>query len=71
MPSSQLPQEDDVQLHVDHSPVEDGDVQPAAPNSARMANLLAKVPKLSLLATAFFAATPIITPDTLGGTKHA
>lgn len=73
MQDSRLPQNYEIQAHVDQnlSMQEDG-VQDATTNPDRMAKLLAKVPQLSLLATAFFAAAPILAnPNTMGGGKHS
>jgi hypothetical protein len=45
-------------------------VQQAESVPSRMTQLLAKVPNLSLLATAFFAATPIINGTDVLGVRH-
>ena len=71
MQGSQFPQEDDVQLNVDSkSQTQDGSVQQSDSNPGRMANLLAKVPNLVLLAAGFFAASPLLPPNAMGGKGH-
>ena len=72
MQGAQLSQERDIQAHVDQLPTgQEASVQDATTNTDRIAQLLAKVPQLSLLATAFFAATPILAvANTMSGPKH-
>jgi len=72
MQDSRSQQEHDIQAHVDQTPaMQEESVHDATTTPDRMTSLLAKVPQLSLLATAFFAAAPIIaSPTAMGGTKH-
>jgi hypothetical protein len=72
MQDSRSQQERDIQTHVDQTlAMQEEAVQDATPTLDRMTRLLAKVPQLSLLATAFFAAAPILAnPNTMGGSKH-
>jgi hypothetical protein len=70
MQGAQFPQADATQAHVDHHPLEqDGSIQPVDANPTPMADLLAKVPNLALLAAGFFAASPFLSPTVMGG-KH-
>lgn len=73
MQDSRSQQEHDIQAHVDQTlAMQEEAVQDATPTPDRMTRLIAKVPQLSLLATAFFTAAPILAnPNTMGGGKHS
>jgi hypothetical protein len=71
MQDSRLSQNDDIQAYVDQTPaMHEESVQQATTTPDRMTSLLAKVPQLSLLATAFFTAAPLLSPNTMGG-RHS
>jgi len=71
MQDSRLSQNDDIQAYVDQTPaMPEESVQQATTTPDRMTSLLAKVPQLSLLATAFFTAAPLLSPNTMGG-RHS
>ena len=72
MQGSRLHQDHDIQAHVDQTTAgQEESVQDATTTPDRMTRLIAKVPQLSLLITAFYAAAPILAdPNTMGGRKH-
>jgi hypothetical protein len=72
MQDSRLPQNYDTHAHVDQtSAMQEESLQEASTNPDWMAQLLTKVPQLSMLATAFFAAAPLLmSPNTMSGPKH-
>jgi hypothetical protein len=73
MQGPRSPQEHETQMHGGELPAMPEDsVQDATTPPALMTRLLAKVPQLSLLATAFYAAAPLLVdPSAMGGHKHA